>query len=142
MDATPIQNALSAIDADVRTTDASVRTTDASVRTTDASVGIANATANATVGATAEYDADAARALAASQGLYRPDFEHDACGVGFVAHIKGKKSHTIIEQGLQILCNLDHRGAVGADPADGRRRRHPDPDPGPVLPRGDGAARA
>ena len=51
-----------------------------------------------------------------AQGLYDPGNEHDACGVGFVAHIKGKKSHKIIEQGLQILCNLDHRGAVGADP--------------------------
>ncbi len=51
-----------------------------------------------------------------AQGLYNPGNEHDACGVGFVAHIKGKKSHKIIEQGLQILCNLDHRGAVGADP--------------------------
>ncbi|MEN9316803.1 MAG: hypothetical protein RIS35_3196, partial [Pseudomonadota bacterium] len=59
---------------------------------------------------------DDARAQAAGQGLYRPEFEHDACGVGFVAHIKGKKSHRIIEQGLQILCNLDHRGAVGSDP--------------------------
>jgi len=51
-----------------------------------------------------------------AQGLYDPRNEHDACGVGFVAHIKGKRSHRIIEQGLQILCNLDHRGAVGADP--------------------------
>ncbi|GHU27583.1 glutamate synthase [Betaproteobacteria bacterium] len=50
------------------------------------------------------------------QGLYDPANEHDACGVGFVAHIKGKKSHSIIEQGLLILKNLDHRGAVGADP--------------------------
>ena len=50
------------------------------------------------------------------QGLYDPANEHDACGVGFVAHIKGQKSHTIIEQGLLILKNLDHRGAVGADP--------------------------
>ncbi|MDR0934468.1 MAG: glutamate synthase subunit alpha, partial [Burkholderiaceae bacterium] len=49
------------------------------------------------------------------QGLYHPAYEHDACGVGFVAHIKGKKSHTIIEQGLMILKNLTHRGAVGAD---------------------------
>lgn len=49
------------------------------------------------------------------QGLYRSENEHDACGVGFVAHIKGEKSHSIIEQGLQILINLDHRGAVGAD---------------------------
>jgi len=55
------------------------------------------------------------RATPAAQGLYDPANEHDACGVGFVAHIKGKKSHKIIEQGLQILINLDHRGAVGAD---------------------------
>ena len=50
------------------------------------------------------------------QGLYDPRNEHDACGVGFVADIKGRKSHDIIRQGLQILVNLDHRGAVGADP--------------------------
>ena len=50
------------------------------------------------------------------QGLYDGAHEHDACGVGFVANIKGKKSHDIIEQGLTILCNLTHRGAVGADP--------------------------
>ncbi len=51
-----------------------------------------------------------------AQGLYDPAHEHDACGVGFVAHIRGKKSHSIIEQGLTILKNLTHRGAVGADP--------------------------
>ena len=51
-----------------------------------------------------------------AQGLYDPTHEHDACGVGFVAHIKGKKSHSIVEQGLTILKNLNHRGAVGADP--------------------------
>ncbi|MBC3882457.1 glutamate synthase subunit alpha [Undibacterium sp. LX40W] len=50
-----------------------------------------------------------------AQGLYDPSNEKDACGVGFVAHIKGKKSHAIVEQGLLILKNLDHRGAVGAD---------------------------
>jgi glutamate synthase (NADPH/NADH) large chain len=50
-----------------------------------------------------------------AQGLYDPSNEHDACGVGFIAHIKGTKSHSIIEQGLLILKNLDHRGAVGAD---------------------------
>ncbi|WP_281718190.1 glutamate synthase central domain-containing protein, partial [Pandoraea apista] len=48
--------------------------------------------------------------------MYDPANEHDACGVGFVAHIKGVKSHAIVEQGLKILENLDHRGAVGADP--------------------------
>ncbi|HVH75102.1 MAG TPA: glutamate synthase large subunit [Stellaceae bacterium] len=50
------------------------------------------------------------------QGLYDPENEHDACGVGFVVNIKGRKSHDIIARGLQILVNLDHRGAVGADP--------------------------
>ncbi|MGB7654053.1 MAG: glutamate synthase large subunit [Novosphingobium sp.] len=50
------------------------------------------------------------------QGLYDPGNEHDACGVGFVAHIKGGQSHGIITQALEILKNLDHRGAVGADP--------------------------
>ena len=50
------------------------------------------------------------------QGLYDGDHEHDACGVGFIAHIKGKKGHDIIDQGLTILRNLTHRGAVGADP--------------------------
>ncbi|MEW6687906.1 MAG: glutamate synthase-related protein [Pseudomonadota bacterium] len=50
------------------------------------------------------------------QGLYSPAHEHDACGVGFVAHIKGRKSHAIVEQGLTILKNLTHRGAVGWDP--------------------------
>jgi glutamate synthase (NADPH) large chain len=52
----------------------------------------------------------------AAQGLYDPRNEHDACGVGFVANIKGRKSHDLIRQGLRILVNLDHRGAVGADP--------------------------
>ena len=50
------------------------------------------------------------------QGLYDPANEHDSCGVGFVANIKGRKSHEVITAGLQILVNLDHRGAVGADP--------------------------
>src|SRR6478609_5169868 len=50
-----------------------------------------------------------------AHGLYSPSNEHDACGIGFVAHIKGQKSHSIVEQGLQILENLEHRGAVGAD---------------------------
>ncbi|KAG0165546.1 hypothetical protein DFQ30_008323 [Apophysomyces sp. BC1015] len=54
--------------------------------------------------------------LPEAQGLYTPENEHDACGVGFVAHIKGRKRHEIVEQGLKILENLDHRGAVGADP--------------------------
>ena len=59
---------------------------------------------------------EAGGALPEAQGLYDPSKEHDACGVGFVAHIRGSKSHAIIEQGLTILKNLTHRGAVGADP--------------------------
>ena len=49
------------------------------------------------------------------EGLYDPEFEHDACGVGFVAHLKGKKSHSIVAKGLELLANLEHRGAVGAE---------------------------
>jgi len=49
------------------------------------------------------------------QGLYRSEFEHENCGIGFVAHLKGKKSHSIIRQGLEILINMTHRGAEGAD---------------------------
>ena len=59
------------------------------------------------------------RGLPKSQGLYNPENEHDACGIGFLANIKGKKSHSIVKQGLQILENLTHRGAVGADPLAG-----------------------
>lgn len=55
----------------------------------------------------------------AAQGLYDPRNEHDSCGVGFVADIKGRKSHQHVRDGLQILLNLDHRGAVGADPLTG-----------------------
>src|SRR5438105_13879301 len=57
--------------------------------------------------------------LPPKQGLYDPRNEHDACGVGFVAHIKGRKSHDIVEKGLTILNNLTHRGATGADPLHG-----------------------
>ena len=54
--------------------------------------------------------------LPGKQGLYDPRNEHDACGVGFIAHMKGQKSHQIVKDGLFILENLTHRGAVGADP--------------------------
>ena len=53
------------------------------------------------------------------QGLYDPANEHDACGLGFIAHIKGQKRHAIITQALSILKNLSHRGATGADPLQG-----------------------
>lgn len=53
------------------------------------------------------------------QGLYDPQFEKDACGVGFVCNINGKKTHDIVEQGIEVLERLSHRGAVGADPDTG-----------------------
>src|SRR6187399_1703037 len=53
------------------------------------------------------------------RGLYRPSDEHDACGVGFVAHIKGAKSHSIVRSALDLLINLEHRGACGSDPDTG-----------------------
>src|SRR5213082_1839234 len=53
--------------------------------------------------------------LPGKQGLYDPFFEHEACGVGFVVNVKGTKSHQIIEQALQVLRNLDHRGACGCE---------------------------
>ena len=59
------------------------------------------------------------RGLPAAQGLYRPEHEHDACGIGFVANIEGRKSHDIVLKGVQILINLAHRGACGCDPQTG-----------------------
>jgi glutamate synthase domain-containing protein 2/glutamate synthase domain-containing protein 1/glutamate synthase domain-containing protein 3 len=53
------------------------------------------------------------------QGLYDPQFEHDACGLGFVVNMKGKKSHQLVSDALKILVNLDHRGAVGCEPNTG-----------------------
>ncbi|PSB59193.1 glutamate synthase subunit alpha, partial [Chroococcidiopsis cubana CCALA 043] len=53
--------------------------------------------------------------LPPKQGLYDPQFEHDACGVGFIVHMKGKQSHEIVEQALTILLNLNHRGACGSE---------------------------
>jgi len=52
----------------------------------------------------------------AAQGLYNPANEHDACGIGMIANIKNLASHEVVEKGLEILENLEHRGAVGADP--------------------------
>ena len=80
-------------------------------------------------------------AAAASAGLYQPAHEHDACGVGFVAHIAGQKSHAIVEQGLKILENLDHRGAVGADPLMGDGAGILIQIPDEFYPRRDGRAR-
>ena len=57
--------------------------------------------------------------LPAAQGLYNPRNEHDACGIGFVANIKGNATHKIVEQGVEVLVNLTHRGACGCDPETG-----------------------
>jgi glutamate synthase (NADPH) large chain len=53
------------------------------------------------------------------QGLYEPFYEHDACGIGFVANLNGNPTHTIVRQGIQVLENLEHRGACGCDPLTG-----------------------
>ncbi|MEO1067468.1 MAG: glutamate synthase central domain-containing protein, partial [Pseudomonadota bacterium] len=71
---------------------------------------------SAKTGAVVPKRATNAMGLPTARGLYNPDREHDACGVGFVANMKGTQSHSIIEDGLQILLNMTHRGAVGADP--------------------------
>ncbi|MCJ1307215.1 glutamate synthase [NADH] [Agyrium rufum] len=60
-----------------------------------------------------------AGALPVKQGLYDPELEKDACGVGFAAHIKGKASHKIVSDARNLLCNMTHRGAVGSDARDG-----------------------
>src|SRR5262245_21694135 len=54
-----------------------------------------------------------------ARGLYDPALDKDSCGVGFITDIKGRKSHQTVEDALRILCNLEHRGAVGADPRAG-----------------------
>ena len=53
------------------------------------------------------------------QGLYDPQHEHDSCGVGFIVDIKNRASREIVEDGLEMMRNLDHRGALGADPKTG-----------------------
>ena len=75
-----------------------------------------NASAGASVKSPANMITQAQQIAHASQhGLYSATNEHDACGVGFIANLKGIRSHSVVQQGLQILINLDHRGAVGAD---------------------------
>lgn len=57
--------------------------------------------------------------LPREQGLYHPGYEHDACGIGFIAHLKGKASHEMVEKGLAMLCRMEHRGALGSEPDTG-----------------------
>src|SRR6476659_8491089 len=65
------------------------------------------------------YSDSADPGVSAPRGLYDPARDKDSCGVGFIANIKGQKSHQIVEDALTILLNLEHRGAVGADPRAG-----------------------
>ena len=69
--------------------------------------------------AAVRYADSADPGLPPAQGLYDPALEKDSCGVGFIADIKGRSSHKLVEDALAILCNLEHRGAVGADPRAG-----------------------
>ena len=62
---------------------------------------------------------DYRRRIPDPQGLYHPRNEHDACGMGLVASIRGEKTHDIIRKGLEVLINLTHRGAAGCDPETG-----------------------
>ena len=75
------------------------------------------------------YKDSADPGLPEGHGLYDPALAKDSCGVGFIADIKGRKSQKIVQDALQILCNLEHRGAVGADPraGDGRFRTSSSP---------------
>ena len=70
--------------------------------------------------------------LPAPQGLYDPRFEHDACGVDFVVHMKGHRSHDIVELGIGALCNLSTAARSAAEVNTGDGAGHPDPDPGPI----------
>ena len=66
--------------------------------------------------------------LPENQGLYSRDNEHDACGIGFVADIKGRKSNEIVRRGLEVVVRMEHRGAESADNKNWRRRGDHDPD--------------
>ena len=59
--------------------------------------------------------------MASNLGLYRPEFEHDACGIGFVANLKGNKNHQIVSDALTILENMEHRGSCGCEDNTGHR---------------------
>ncbi|MCB0137716.1 MAG: hypothetical protein KDD75_21610, partial [Caldilineaceae bacterium] len=62
-----------------------------------------------------QITAQSSWSLPPRQGLYNPRFEHDACGIGFVAHVEGRRSHRVLEMGLEALRNHAHRGAVADD---------------------------
>ena len=68
---------------------------------------------------TLSHDIKPGAAFPSAHGLYSPEREHDSCGVGFVAHVKGEASHQIIRDAEHLLCQMDHRGASGAEPNSG-----------------------
>src|SRR5262249_28358805 len=98
---------------------AGVRATRMSENRDRKSMRMDGAASSAAVDARLRYRDSADPGLPDTQGLYDPRLDKDSCGVGFIADIKGSKSHQIIEDALKILCNLEHRGAVGADPRAG-----------------------
>src|SRR5262245_19537044 len=82
-------------------------------------IGRSAAVERAGVDARMRFADSADPGVPAAQGLYDPALDKDSCGVGFIADIKGRRSHKLVEDALAILCNLEHRGAVGADPRAG-----------------------
>ena len=79
-----------------------------------------NIVTDALSAAPASEPADPAREFSwrpPAEGLYDPSLEKDSCGVGFIANIKGKKSHQMVADAINILCNLEHRGASASNPA-------------------------
>lgn len=66
--------------------------------------------------------------------MYRSSFEHDACGIGALANIKGVRSHQMVDDALSVLVNLEHRGGVGLELNTGDGAGHPAADPAPFLP--------
>ena len=70
---------------------------------------------------------------AQQQGLYRPEFDHDACGIGALADINGERHHQILDDALSILVNLEHRGGTGLEKNNRRRCRHPVPGPASLF---------
>ena len=90
-----------------------------------------------TQGATPSHPENPRRRPTAPIGLYDPAFEHDSCGVAFVARLNGIPSHETLERAMTALENLEHRGAAGADPLTGDGAGHAAAAAGRVLPRGD-----
>ncbi|MDR1011131.1 MAG: glutamate synthase large subunit [Opitutaceae bacterium] len=116
----PTSHTASASTAATSTAFASLAAASSAASTAAARATSAQAAARAAAPAPAPAVApSAARSRPGKQGLYDPWFEHDACGVGFVVDMKGRPSHRIVGQGLEVLEKLDHRGATGSEPNTG-----------------------